>query len=248
MIIYCINLEHRKDRKTHSLKQFNKMDIPYDKVVYLHFTKDKRSGAYGCFDSHMKVWNDFYTNYPNEKYCLVFEDDFVAPPNSKYIIKKATKFLEKNYDDIDILFLHNICTSVDNKANNYQFTNGYGFTNHAMFVSRRYIENIITKYGNLPEPNGRHIDNEITLNQFDKDNVLYSEKLFYTKKECFTQLSEKSENYLNRFDEFIRNHNILTQEKQQKILKNMVTYMKKWKFVDDYQLKKLSYFITNIIT
>lgn len=248
MVIYCINLEHRKDRKKHSLEQFTKMDISHDNVVYLHFIKDKRSGAYGCFDSHMKVWNDFYTNYPNEKTCLVFEDDFVSPPNSKYIIKNATKFLEKNYDDIDILFLHNICISVDNKANNYQFTNGYGCNCHAMIVSRRYIESIITKYGNLPEPNGRHFDNEITLNQFDKDNVLYSKKLFYTKKECFTQLSEKSDNYLNRFDEFIRKHNILTPEKQQKIFKNMFTYMRKKKIVDDYQIKKIFYFITNNVT
>ena len=117
--IYCINLEHRKDRKQHSLEQFTKMGVSHDNGVYPHFTKDKRGGVYGCFDSHMKIRNDFYTNYPNEKYCLVFEDDFIAPSNYKRIIKKATEFLDKNYEDVDILFLHDVCIKTENKANNH---------------------------------------------------------------------------------------------------------------------------------
>jgi hypothetical protein len=44
MRIYCINLEHRKDRKQHSLEQIRKMCVSHDNVVYPHFTKDKRGG------------------------------------------------------------------------------------------------------------------------------------------------------------------------------------------------------------
>lgn len=245
MRIYCINLEHRKDRKQHSLEQFTKMGIPHDTVVYPHFTKDERGGAYGCFESHMKIWNDFYTNFPNEKYCLVFEDDFVAPPNSNYIIKKATEYLGK-YNDIDIIFLHDICISVDNEANNHLFTCGYGATTHAMMVTRRYIGNIITKYGKLPEPNGRHIDFEISLGQFDKDNVLYSEKVFFTKEECFTQLMNNSDNYFSMFDEFVRKH-FLTQQEQQQILKFFFKEMRKNKIIDDDQIKSFFLLLAHTI-
>jgi len=45
MRIYCINLEHRGDRKQLSLEQFTKMGVSHDKVMYPHFTKDKRGGG-----------------------------------------------------------------------------------------------------------------------------------------------------------------------------------------------------------
>ena len=48
--IYCINLEHRKDRKEHTIKEFEKLDIPYNKVIYPHFTKHKGGG-------HLVVFN-----------------------------------------------------------------------------------------------------------------------------------------------------------------------------------------------
>ena len=57
--IYCINLEHRKDRREHSMKQFETLGISPNRVKYPHFTKDPRGGVYGCFDSHIKIWNDF---------------------------------------------------------------------------------------------------------------------------------------------------------------------------------------------
>ena len=202
--IYCINLEHRKDRKEHSITQFTKLDVPHDKVIYPHFTKDTRGGVYGCFDSHMKVWNDFFTNYPNEKYCLVFEDDFVILKKTKSIIKKAVKFIEENYDDIDILVLHNSRITTDNKINNDLFTNGYGFGAQALFVTRHYIESIIRKHGRLPEANGRHFDNELNINMFVKDNWIYTEKIFYTNKKCVIQLNDKSDNCSNKIDELFR--------------------------------------------
>lgn len=235
MVIYCINLEHRKDRKIHSLYQFTKMDIPHESIIYPHFTKDKRGGVYGCFDSHMKIWNHFYTNFPNEKFFLVFEDDFVSSPNSKYIIKMATNFLEKNYNDIDIIFLHDMCMRTDDNINNNLFTSGYGFLTHAMIVTRHYIENIMTKYGNLPEPNGQHIDQEISISKY---SVLYSNKLFYTKKKYFTQLIGISDNYSSRFDEFCRKHNIFTVESITKFTFKTLTPLRKMKIMNDDQIKK----------
>jgi len=244
MRIYCINLEHRKDRKQHSMKQFKNMRISHDNVVYPHFTKDKRGGVYGCFDSHMKIWNDFFVNYPNDKYCLVLEDDFIAPSNYNHIMKKATKFLEKNYDEIDIIYLHDICVKVENKANNNRFTNGYGCNTHAYLLTRHYIQSIITKYEKLPEPNGRHLDNEIMLNNVDKDNTLYSTKLFYTNEECFIQLIDKSDNCINKFDELFRTDI----QKTQKNTASLFTFLKKKQIADDEQIKNFLCVIRDIIT
>ena len=65
------------------MTQFTNLEISPTTVNYPHFTKDPRGGIYGCFDSHIKVWNDFFINHPNEKYVLVFEDDFQIK-NIKY--------------------------------------------------------------------------------------------------------------------------------------------------------------------
>jgi len=191
----------------------------------------------------MKIWNDFYTNYPNDKYCLVFEDDFVAPSNYNHIIKKATKFLDNNYEDIDILYLHNICIKTENKANNNRFISGYGCNTHAYLINHRYIQSIITKYGKLPEPNGRHLDFEIMMNNVDKDNILYSNKLFYTNEECFTQLIDKSDNYLNKFDELFRTD----LQQTQKNCVGFFTFTKKRKLLNDEQIKNILCIIKSLI-
>lgn len=241
--IYCINLEHRKDRKEHTTKEFEKLEIPLNNVIYPHFTKDKRGGIYGCFDSHIQIWNDFFIKYPNEKYCLIFEDDFVITKNSKSIIKKAVKFIDINYKDIDLLFLHNLRVDVDNKINNETFTKGYGLTAHSYFITRHYIQSIINKYGKLPKPNGRHIDVELNQNKFSKDNWLYTEKLFFTNKECMGQLviNNKSDNTNDIFYSFISDVN-----KRVKYYKKICIVLKKYRILNDAQLKKLYCLVKNI--
>ncbi len=195
MPIYCINLSHREDRKKHSLEQFKKIGIPEYQIIYPPFTKDNRGGFYGCFDSHMKIWNDFYLYYPNQSYALIFEDDFIAPPHADMLIKMAAKFTQEN--DVDIVNFHNLCVPLEGEQNNKLFTHGYGLGTHAYLITRRYIESIIERFGSLPMANGRHIDYEISINNIDKDNRLYSEKIFYTHQEAFTQMVGKSDNMIS---------------------------------------------------
>jgi len=241
--IYCINLEHRKDRKEHSMSQFTNLGISLNSVIYPYLKKDPRGGVYGCFDSHIKVWNDFFINHPNEKYVLVFEDDFVVTNNSKSILENATKFIDNNYDKIDILILHNICVNVENTINDYQFTCGYGISTTALFITRHYIKSIIDKYGKLPEPNGRHIDFEIGFNIIDNDNKLYTNKIFFTKETCFTQLVDKSDNYLNFIDEMFR----FDINKQAEYNMNIFKVLKKMVLNDD-QIKIIQWFMNYLVT
>jgi hypothetical protein len=130
--IYCINLEHRNDRKIHSINEFSKINIHYKNVKYLSFTKDNRGGVYGCYDSHMKVWNDFYYNYPNNKFCLVFEDDF------KFLICKeefhnwliSLFSSQQNVDFKVVMLAYNALqnepySDILHKSNNAQTTAGF---------------------------------------------------------------------------------------------------------------------------
>ena len=244
--IYCINLEYRKDRKKHSFEQFAKLGISKDNVIYLQFIKDNTGYGRGCFNSHMKVWNDFFVKYPTHDYCLVFEDDFVVSKNSKHILKKAVRFIEKNYKKIDILNLHNIQIDLDNNANNRLFTNGYGITMHSYFINRHYIESIIQKNGNLPTATGRHIDFEINVNKFDKNNMLYSEKIFFTKKTCMLQIvdaNSKSDNYLNLFDNICRQDII----NDGFILLTILGFIRNHIIINDDAIKIIGYIINRIV-
>ena len=143
----------------------------------------------------------FFTNHPEDNFCLVFEDDFVATKNSKEIIKNAIEFIGKNYENVDILFLHNFNVSVENDINDDIFVNGYGLQTHVYILTRHYIESIIIKNGFIPQPNGLHFD---IIMSFYMKEVLYSEKLFFTKNECFKQLTDKSDNCNNIFDGVFR--------------------------------------------
>jgi len=241
--IYCINLEHRTDRKQHTIKEFEKLEIPHNKVIYPHFTKHKEGGLFGCFQSHMKVWNDFFIKYPNQKYCLVFEDDFVISKNSQTTMKNAVEFIEKNYKDIDVLFLHNLRIKIDNPINNDFFTNGFGLTTHSYFITRHYIKSIIKKYGKLPQPNGRHFDFELNQNIFDKDNLIYSEKLFFTNKKCMSQLisNNPSDNKTDIFNFLFSDIN-----KRVNSCKKFGMFVKKYRIMNDDQIKAISYYTQKI--
>lgn len=192
--IYCINLEHRQDRKEQTLQQLAKLEIPVENVSFPHLTKDARGGVYGCYDSHMKVWNDFFINYPEHDYCLIFEDDFQITERAKMMMGQANQFVIDNYNDVDILFLHHFCVNVNHPKNNRLFTNGYGMTTHAYFITRRYIQSVITKYGKLPEPTGFHFDFELTVHKFGKPNWLYTENAFFATLPCIKQSCSPSDN------------------------------------------------------
>jgi GR25 family glycosyltransferase involved in LPS biosynthesis len=203
--IYCINLKERIDRKKHAQKEFRKIDIEPSNVIFLDLYKHKKGGIYGCYDSHMKVWNDFYKNHLDKELCIVFEDDFEATDNSILYLKKAISFIEKNKDKVDILFLHDrfVEYNHDKKyTSNAYFTCGYGFLTHVYIVTRKYIKSILDKNDNhLPKPNGIHFDIDINMNA---NSILCSENIFFCKDPVFIQEEIQSNNYNNIFDKIIK--------------------------------------------
>ena len=205
---YCINLKERTDRKKHAKKQFRKIDIEPSDVIFLDFFKHKKGGLYGCYDSHMKVWNDFYQNHKDKELCIIFEDDFEATENSIYYLKKAISFIEKNKYKVDVLFLHDKFIEYNNDNNNKKdisnkyFIHGYGLLAHAYIITIKYIKFILDKNDNhLPKPNGIHFDIDINMN---KKSILYSENIFFCKSPVFIQEELSSDNYNNFFDKIIK--------------------------------------------
>lgn len=205
--IYCINLKERTDRKKYTQKEFKKINIEPNDVKFLDFYKHKKGGIYGCYDSHMKVWNDFYENYLDKEICIIFEDDFQVTEHSILYLKKAISFIKKNRNEIDILFLHNKFIECNDNhykkdTNNAYFTRGYGILTHAYIVTRKYIKSILDKNDNhLPKPNGVHFDIDININA---NSILYSENIYYCKNYAFVQKEFYSDNYSNIFDEIIK--------------------------------------------
>jgi GR25 family glycosyltransferase involved in LPS biosynthesis len=210
--VYCINLKERLERKKYVENEFSKIDIQPTDVIFLDFYRHKKGGRYGCYDSHMKVWNDFYTNHPDKEMCIIFEDDVEMTENSKLYLKKAISFVEKNKDNIDILFLHDTFVryseEIEDRDKNKKciddkyFINGYGFLTHAYIVTRRYIKTIIYKNNNvLPKPSKIHFDLDINMQQ---KSILYSKNIYYCKKSVFIQKNCESDNYLNTFDKTLR--------------------------------------------
>jgi len=199
--IYCINLEHRIDRKQHTKEQFARINVPLDSVTYPHFTKDLSGGAFGCFRSHMFVWKDFLEKHPDKPYCLIFEDDFLVNASDQECqdtLKDATEFLDSRINPVDILHLHNLCISTDSQTK--KFHRGYGTMAHAYFITRRFISGL----REIPDAIGDQIDFTIS---FKHDSPIYSENQYYANKLYFTQYPNISDNYLNWFDKATRfNH------------------------------------------
>jgi GR25 family glycosyltransferase involved in LPS biosynthesis len=227
--IYCINLKTREDRKKNAIDNFKKLDI--DNVSFPDFYKDIRGGSYGCYSSHIYIWKDFYNKYPDYKYCLIFEDDFKLTKKSKKYIKLGEKFIEKNYNIIDILNLHNFGAPIDNEINNKRFTNGFGFGTHVYFINRLYIDKI---YNDMPEPSRDHIDFSIN---YDLNSVLYSKKIFFTKNTCFLQIEDNTDNNWN-FTNLSSNEFIL-------LTKNINSIVNI--FIDNSDIKNIYMFANNLI-
>ena len=247
---YCINLKERTDRKKHAQKEFRKIDIKENDVIFLDLYKHKKGGIYGCYDSHMKVWNDFYKNHLDQELCIVFEDDFKATENSILYLKKAISFIEKNKDKVDILFLHDSFIEYNDNydkkdISNTYFKRCYGFLTHVYIVTRKYIKSILDKNDNhLPKPNGIHFDIDINMNA---NGILYSENIFFCKDPVFIQEELQSDNYNNIFEKIIKKkygNNLMF-----KFGRKFTTTVKKLLLNnDDAKTKKLGMFLHKIYT
>ena len=75
-IIYYINLAHRKDRLTNIINELNKTNIDSKKINRIPGIYIKDFGSLGCAKSHCLALESFLKSHSDNKYCIIFEDDF----------------------------------------------------------------------------------------------------------------------------------------------------------------------------
>jgi len=244
---FCINLV---TKKLHEEAKVLFDDLNINNVIFSNSTPHKLGGKYGCYESHLNIWKEFYKDFPDETYCLIFEEDVTINKEQqqisyyKDIILETETFINNNYEHIDFVFLKNHSFELDSEINNELITKGFGFTMHAYIITRQYIENIIKKNNNLfPIPINSHIDFEITINY---NSILYSEKIYYLKKTGFEQLDNtvnKTSNNYSSIIHFSENY-IMTAPATKFIL--FFNYINKYLNINSYYYKDIIIVLSNL--
>ena len=100
--IYYINLDTRKDRREEIEKEFEKMEIPLEKIERFQAIKEKY-GMIGCSKSHLSVLKlALKNNYENT---IIFEDDFQFLVTKEEFHSLLKQFFEKYKDNFDFCYL-----------------------------------------------------------------------------------------------------------------------------------------------
>jgi len=150
--IYCINLEHRKDRLEQSIQRFKDFEI-LDKVQFVKgiVYNDERlapdqNAKMGCLLSHYRILKDAKKNgYEN---ILVFEDDFEFTKDKAYVNKKIDKCIKELPLDWDIFYLGAYFVngysypSIQEYSKNLKKANA-AFCCHSLAYSKLGIEKIL---------------------------------------------------------------------------------------------------------
>jgi len=139
--IYYINLEHRTDRKEHILKEFERMNIPNDKIIRFNAIKHEK-GYIGCGKSHIEILKDAYEK--GYDHIIIFEDDFKFVATSEYF-KNGLIHLFRSVPEYNICLLgFNMVKKVKydeylDEVYDAQTTSGY-------IISKKYIPILIKSF------------------------------------------------------------------------------------------------------
>ena len=99
--IYCITLEHRKDRRRRSEIEFGKVGL-LDRVEYVQVRQHPRNSEEGIFDSHMHCFQKCLDS--GARRVAVFEDDVVFDGFDPRRVEEGLRFVE-SLDHWDMFFL-----------------------------------------------------------------------------------------------------------------------------------------------
>mgnify|MGYP001809878050 FL=1 len=149
LAIYCINLDHRKDRWLEALSNYDRYDIPTDIVERFSAVHNDRSGALGCIKSHLLLLAQFIAK-KEKNYCLVLEDDFDFEINWKNFSDKV--FVKKNILDWDVILLTGTAvisspTTVPNFFRVFESQSAAGY-----LVKRSYAPKLLSAFANAVPP------------------------------------------------------------------------------------------------
>lgn len=141
-LIYCINLDTRKDRWEDSQKEFKKLDLKVERfsgIVYTETSDPFWNRCIGCHLSHLAILK---LAKSLNKSVFIFEDDIKFINNYSEVLNKS---LEELPEDFDMFYLGgNICNKI------YQVSDHLGKLTHAQSthaygVNINFINKILEK-------------------------------------------------------------------------------------------------------
>lgn len=117
----------------------------WDKKLKPNIVKELSAGEIGCCLSHLKTWKEIKNK--NLKFGVILEDDFKLNLNyNSNLLNMSINFVEKNHENIDILYLGGIDNSKFSTKNNYKFginKSDFIFCLHSYIITKRGIDKII---------------------------------------------------------------------------------------------------------
>ncbi len=136
-----INLEDREDRKKEILAEFEKLDIPKNKIRKVSGVRIPKNGHKGCTQSHILALTMAKLN--RWKCIAIFEDDAtlnVEPSEFKRILNKA---LDLGDDKWDVLILGGANQIKGDKIDDDMFYLKHSTTTTGYIVKQEYYDTLL---------------------------------------------------------------------------------------------------------
>jgi len=141
-VVYYINIDRRKDRKSHFLSEFQK--IQSDDVVRVSAVEHK-IGTLGCLQSHIKALKMCLCD--NNEYALICEDDFTFKTNIGNVNILLHKALSSPVDWNVILLAVNGRTEPTNFKNLHKVAESQ--TASAYLIKKTYVPMLLSLWENI---------------------------------------------------------------------------------------------------
>ena len=137
----CISLNKCKDRRKSSYDLFRKLNIA--KVMnWWIVDKHPSGGIYGCFESHVSVWN--CSEYTKEFLC-VFEDDIDFNEQDTISFKQALEYAYMNMpQNFDILNLESRLGFVEKQVASFAYSGAF-INLSSYIIHRSFIPTLISR-------------------------------------------------------------------------------------------------------
>jgi len=103
-VVYYINLNHRTDRLENIINELTKTNINPLKINRIPGIYIKEFGILGCAKSHCLALEAFLKSSYENKYCIIFEDDFTFTQN-QIIINELINKVFNDVQNFDVLML-----------------------------------------------------------------------------------------------------------------------------------------------
>lgn len=117
-LVYYINLNHREDRLNHITNELNKTNIDPNKIKRIPGIYMKDFGILGCAKSHCVALEAFLKSPIENKYCIIFEDDFQFTQEQSVVNDLIDKVFN-NLKSFDVLMLS--ANILNGQSTNYDF-------------------------------------------------------------------------------------------------------------------------------